>query len=164
MTMQVIQGAYTTSQPRGEKGRIAYENQSSVTHVFRAGEDMKPGDLVIWNATNNNVETADSAADLLIAIGILGWERASVNETDGTLEIKEGKLCDIIAEGSVWLEAGGAIENFSLAGWNTTNEDFRSYTVPADANVDDIPRIRIQCVTATATADGDLFVARISPW
>ena len=89
MTMQVIQGAYTTSQPRGEKGRIAYENQSSVTHVFRAGEDMKPGDLVIWNATNNNVETADSAADLLIAIGILGWERASVNETDGTLEIKE---------------------------------------------------------------------------
>ena len=80
------------------------------------------------------------------------------------LKSRSGRLCDIIAEGSVWLEAGGAIENFSLAGWNTTNEDFRSYTVPADANVDDIPRIRIQCVTATATADGDLFVARISPW
>ena len=125
---------------------------------------MNPGDLVIWNATNNNVEAADSAADVLVAIGILGWERASVNETDGTLEIKSGRLCDIITSGPVWLEAGGAIENFALASWNFTNEDYRSFTVPTDANVDDIPRVRIQCVSATAAADGDLFIGRISAW
>ena len=164
MTTQVIQGAYPSSQARGEKGRIAYPNQSSVTHLFRAGEDMNPGDLVIWNATNNNVEAADSAADVLVAIGILGWERASVNETDGTLEIKSGRLCDMSSlEGPVWLEAGGAIEPFALVAWDTTNLDYRAYTVPTDANVDDIPRVRIQCVSATAIADGALFIGRISP-
>ena len=117
-----FQTAYTRYSPRGYIGDLARPEEPHAfdigpCYVASSGRSPRPGDSIYWNTTQNAFEVPNSEATREMVIGVVSYDPGTVPKTDSSgdpyVEYDNGDIIKVLVMGTVWLEAGSAIERFS---------------------------------------------------
>ena len=158
---KAFQAEYDYNVNRNYKGTVARPGENPWVDFGIAGEDLSPGDAVLFDYTNTERDFKKPvAATLDDVIGIVLYNEGTVaNDTDGTVVIKSGQPVRVGVKGSFYAEAGTDLEYLNQVGWNVTDGVWDLLTEPATYAL--AHRNPAFCVERTA-ADGNLFVVRFS--
>ena len=166
--MSRVQQNYEVNPALGFAGSLAEPNsphriEAGVLNVPSGTPDRanpRPGDALVYNATNSAWQVPTSAATSLRVAGILTYRADTVANASSILEFGDGDQIEVMTMGVIWLLAGGGITRDDLVQWDVaTPFDWNVLTRPAAfANLVDLP---IHSVNRQDAAAADLFKAAI---
>ena len=169
-----IQIDFRRHQQPGWPGSNARPNQpyafdTGVLNIPASGNKPRPGEPVYYNATNNAFQLPASAANQLVAVGLIVYDSGVVQATlaapgtsmnsDAFIEYNDGDIVKVAVMGTFFLLVGAAVEYGNLLTYNRTDRDWDVLTKPAAfANLVDVP---VTCVSRSPVASGGIAEARI---
>ena len=122
-----VQTTYDINPGPGFAGGLAEPSaphfiDSGVLHV-PAGVTRFPtaGDAVYWDTTENAFAVPTSAAQSILATGILTYRQDTVQTQAGATEFVDGAEIEVGIFGSFWVIAGGAVEWGNQLQWDRTD-------------------------------------------
>ena len=130
----VFQTDYTYHIGRAYKGAVARPGEPTKVDYGIAGEDLEPGDAVIFDYTNTELNFVKPAAGTLAQVmGIVLYNEGMVPNASGNVVIASGKPVRVGVEGAFYAEAGTRIEYGQQCAWNVADGvwDHLS-TIPTD--------------------------------
>ena len=113
--MPSVQQTYTIYPDIGFPGAIArptepHATESGLIYIPTGGKDPSPGDMIFYNTTENALQAVSSAAQQILACGILGYRADTVAQPDSTVKFKDGDEIQYFTMGTVWVVAKAATE------------------------------------------------------
>ena len=139
-------------------------------YVPASGRKPRPGDAVYWNGTNDAVAAPTSAAQQLLAIGIVHFEQNRVQgkltavpsgaDTDTFIQYEDGELAPIVMMGTVYVRAGGACEFHDLMRWQHGDHKWNADSPAHPPTLAELYQRPIECVSRSG-ADEDLIEVNV---
>ena len=128
----VLQTSYTYHIGRAYKGAVAHPGEPTKVDYGIAGEDLSPGDAVLFDYTDTarNFKRPE-AGTLADVMGIILYDDGMVPNASGVVVIKSGSPCRVGIEGGFYAEAGSDLEYGNQCVWNITDGVWDLLTEPA---------------------------------
>ena len=170
-----FQGAYEINPGRGYIGALARDAEPWAidqvpAQVPTSGRNVRPGDQVYWDTTNNGAAAVTDAAQQELAFGIATYFPGRVAEilssipsganSPNYVQYKDGELMPVLVMGTVWLLAGAALEYGTQIVQHATDRDWVVGTNAQPSNLNTLLKAPVHCVD-TAVTDASVFMARI---
>ena len=115
----VFQTDYAYRIPRAYIGAVARPGEPTVVDQGIAGEDLSPGDAVLFDATNVERDfKLPEAATLDDVVGIVLYDEGSVPNASGDVVIKSGSPVRVAVKGTFYAKAGTDMEYGDQLIWN----------------------------------------------
>ena len=167
-----IQRVFRRHQQPGWVGGLArpdapYAYDIGQIHVPTSGRKGRPGDGVIWDATENQYKVPTTAAEELLVIGIVAYDAGTVQSTLGTvpttensdqfIEYEDNAIIKVGVMGTFWIIAGGACEYGDLMRHQNGDEKWNADTPSAYG---ELYKRAVECVSKVG-ADGGIIEGRI---
>ena len=113
----VIQRSYSINPPVGFPGQIAEPNSPMRIERGRLNipsgatrQQVRPGDAVFYNTSDNAWQVPDNNANQLVVGGILTYPADLVANADSFVIFASGAEIEVVTMGVVWVTYGGAVE------------------------------------------------------
>ena len=160
-----VQTTYDINPGPGFAGSLAEPSaphfiDSGVLHV-PAGVTRFPtaGDALYWDTTENAFAVPTSAAQSIIATGILTYRRDTIQTQAGATEFVDGAEIEIALMGCFWVIAGTAVEWGDTLSWDRTDYKWNNLArVTAVAAMHTRP---VEMASRMAGVDNSIVKARI---
>lgn len=127
----VFQTSYDYHIGRAYKGAVARPGEPIKVDYGIAGEDLSPGDAVLFDYTdtarNFKKPEAGTVDDV---VGMVLYDEGMVPNSSGNVVIASGKPVRVGVKGTFYAEAGTDLEYGAQAGWNVTDEVWDLLTEP----------------------------------
>ena len=135
-TPRPFQTGYELHLPVGFHGDVAIPGDRPQYRTFAAGEELEPGQGVIYDASDNDVRKPSSVVERLAVIGVVAYERAAIGD-DGTAEltIKSGTRVKVGVEGTFWVKVGEAVEYGDILVYNQTDDEWEKKPAETTTNL-----------------------------
>ena len=167
-TKRAFQTEYNYKLGRNYYGSVARPNEPTVVDYGIAGESLKPGDAVVFDAADAErsfkkpvagANAGATAANKANVVGIVLYDEGMVPDADGNVTIKDGDPVRVGVQGSFYAKAGSALEYGDQVEWDITNADWTLLTQPTTyATAHRNPAF---CAERTV-ADAAIFVVRFT--
>ena len=111
-----VQTSYSIYPGRGPRGGVARPSEPhsldyGLLHVASTETRApRPGDAVIWNATQNRFQVPTTAAEARRSVGIISFRVDTVANDDGEVRYKDGDAIQVGVFGTFWAQVGAAVE------------------------------------------------------
>ena len=165
-----IQTSYAINPGKGFKGLIARPNEPTIVErgilkpITSSKANPVPGDALVWNGTGNGF-SCPVTASLKDIVGILTLRQDTVTGSSGVSFSADDEIF-ICTLGTVWVEAGGAVEWGSRIVWQTDDSKWdadafdKTESTAADGFAN-LVRNPVICVSDSGV-DTNLVAARVS--
>ena len=131
--MTSFQKNYNYHIGRNYFGAVARPGEPTIVDLGIAGEDLKPGAAVLFDATDTERNyKKPEAGTLANVVGIVSYNEGSdVAQADGSVLIKSGAPVRVGKLGSFYAKPGADLETGQQVVWNIADEDWDLLTEPA---------------------------------
>jgi hypothetical protein len=128
----VFQTDYTYHIGRAYKGAVARPGEPTKVDLGIAGEDLKPGDAVVFDAAAAERDFKKPvAATLDDVVGMVLYDEGMVPNASGEVIIKSGDPVRVATKGGFYAEAGTDMSYGTQCAWNVTDGVWDALTEPA---------------------------------
>ena len=147
----VYQRRAWVGQPGNQDGHLVIRG---VVSTGSNSDDNKPrpGYPVYYNATDNRWQVPRSTAQIQQAAGILLYRPSDIVNDDKNIIYDDDTIVEIMIRGTVWVQAGTALNPFQAMTWDNDDED---WIARDDISIDAIADIAAHTALTGVTA-GDV--------
>ncbi len=128
----VIQSTYARHQRRGFYGDVARPNTPHFYEVGQTSVAVKPGDGVLYDATEDKWALPTSDAERLEVSGVVSFDSAVKANADGVIEFAANALIKVGVMGHFYAKAGEALEYGDLVVYDEADGDWIKYSRTVD--------------------------------